>query len=327
MNPNEFLKALVDMLQEVASAFLRLFPLLCRRLRDCWRQRTGPDQALPCLPIPAGVWLRPDAYLYSQRYLMSLGMAVTWDNPDVTLTDMAGNVVGSHDLSPDTKYRITALIHNKAADAPAPGLPVVFTLIAFGAGGATRQTIGVTPIDLPVRAAPGEPAPASVIWTTPPVPDHYCIEIDAAWPDDAFPIDNVGQHNTVVRRAGAGERLHVRVPIHDRYAQQTRVQARVDSYRLPARPLLREEGQSRAAHLERVVQANAAERFPADPTWGAGVSARETLLDEGGHGAVDFEATVPAGAAAGSEQRFNVSVHDLSSGRAIGGVTVIIQVT
>jgi hypothetical protein len=108
---------------------------------------------------------------------------------------------------------------------------------------------------------------------------------------------------------------------------QTRVLAQVDSYRLPERPLLRGEQESRAAHLERIVQANTPERFGADPSWRAGVSARETLLDEGGHGAVDFEATVPAGVAAGSEQRFNVSVHDLSSGQAIGGVTVIIRVT
>ena len=68
------LKAFAHLLREVPAAFPRFFSLLLRRVRDCWRRRTGPDQALHCLPIPAGVWLQPDCYLYSQRYLMSLGL-------------------------------------------------------------------------------------------------------------------------------------------------------------------------------------------------------------------------------------------------------------
>jgi hypothetical protein len=60
----------------------------------------GAKNLCHVLPIPSGVWLQPDAYLYSQGYLMSPGMAVTWDNPDVQLTDTGGAVVGSHDLLP-----------------------------------------------------------------------------------------------------------------------------------------------------------------------------------------------------------------------------------
>jgi hypothetical protein len=331
MGLNDLLEAFAHLLREVSSAFPRFLTLLLRRLRDCWRQRTGPDQATPCLPIPAGVWLQPDAYLYSQRYLMSLGMAVTWDNPDVTLTDMGGAVVGSHDLLPLTDYRITAIIHNKAATAPAPRLPVVFTLIAFGAGGPTRQTIGVVTIDLPVRAAPGEPTPASIVWNTPATPDHYCIEIDAAWRDDAFPFDNVGQHNTVVRRAAAGERLRVRLPVYRRMTldarmQSTRMLVRLDGYLLPERPLLRSEGEIREALMKRIVEANRPERFPADAHWNAALSAQDVVLEGDAIGGVDFEATVPAGAAAGSEKRFNISVSDGETGQAVGGATLIVQV-
>jgi hypothetical protein len=327
LKPRDFLDALRHLLQEVPSAFPRLMRLLWRRLRDCWRKRTAPDPAYPCLPIPAGVWLQPDAYLYSQRYLISLGVAVTWENPDVTLADMGGNVVGSHDLLPATDYRVTAVIHNKAATAPAPGLPVIFTLIAFGAGGPARQTIGVVPIDLPVRAAPGEPTRATIVWTTPPVPDHYCIEIEAAWPDDAFPIDNVGQHNTVVRRAARGERLQVRVPVFHRGEKATRLHVRLDGYTLPERPLLRQEQEDRAALVKRIREVNAPERFPADTAWRPVVSASELVLDAGGQGAVDFEATVPATEVAGSQKRFNITVSDAASGRPVGGVTLLVQVT
>ena len=331
MTANDILNAFLGMLHEVVSAFPRLFTMLLRRLRDCWHKRTGPDQAMRCLPIPAGVWLQPDAYLYSQRYLMSLGIAVVWENPDVTLTDMGGAAVGSHDLLPSTDYRLTAMIHNKSATAPAPGLPVVFTLIAFGAGGPTRQTIGVVPIDLPVRAAPGEPATASIVWRTPPTPGHYCIEIDAAWPDDAFPIDNVGQHNTLVRRATPGERVRVHVPVYRRTARDTGEQTmsmhvRLDGYVLPERPLLRREGESREALRTRIREANPPERFPADARWDAVLSATKIVVKGDEPAAIDFEATVPSEAIAGSEVRFNISVSEVETGHAVGGVTVIVKV-
>lgn len=332
MSPKDLLEALWHLVREVPAAFPRFFALLYRRLRDCLHQRTGPDPAMHCLPIPAGVWLQPDAFLYSQRYLMSLGIAVTWDNPDVTLTEMGGAVVGSHDLQPSTEYRVTALIHNKAATAPAPGLPVVFTLIAFGAGGATRQTIGIVTIDLPVRAAPGEPAAASVVWRTPPAPDHYCIEIDAAWPDDALPIDNVGQHNTVVRNAAPGHRVSLRVPVfrsamHAARLSPARMRVRLDGYVLPERPLLRAEGEGRDALAKRIADANRPERFPAHRQWNATLSAQELVIEGDAEAGVDFEAIVPSDAASGTEQRFNISVSDFESGACIGGATIIVQVT
>ena len=37
--------------------------------------------------------------------------SLTQGDPDVTLTDGAGNVVSSHDLLPATSYRLSALIH------------------------------------------------------------------------------------------------------------------------------------------------------------------------------------------------------------------------
>jgi hypothetical protein len=101
-------KALLHILREVPASFWALVQLILRRLRRFHERVDHGQEALPCLPIPSGVWLQPDATLYSQGYLMSLGMAVTWDNPDVELTDSGGAVVGSHDLLPLTDYKITA---------------------------------------------------------------------------------------------------------------------------------------------------------------------------------------------------------------------------
>lgn len=93
-------KALQHILREVPLSFWALIQLILRQLRRFRERADRGQESLPCLPIPSGVWLQPDAYLYGQGYLMSLGMAVTWDNPDVQLTDTGGAVVGSHDLLP-----------------------------------------------------------------------------------------------------------------------------------------------------------------------------------------------------------------------------------
>ena len=313
---------------EIVTALPKTVCVVCRRIRSAVRSCHEPDPGMPCLPIPEGVWLRPDAYLYSQRLLMGLGMAVTWDNPDVMLTDMAGNIVGSHDLLPSTDYRITAQIHNKSPDAPAPGLLVVFTLLSFGAGGPPRQSIGSTVINLPVRAAPGEPAAASVVWTTPAAADHYCIEIDCSWPDDAFPIDNVGQHNTVIRAAAANERLLIEIPIwqvRDQVHEGAQLVVALDGYQLPSRPLLRREGELAAAFAERIKLANRADRHPADAAWVPALSAHSVAMAPGST-SVTFSATVSSTANIGDEAHFNISVHDPADRRVVGGATVIVQV-
>lgn len=328
MKPSDVGHAAAHAASEIVTAVPTAVCLLCRRIRSAVRSCHGPDPGVPCLPIPEGVWLRPDAYLYSQRLLMGLGMAVTWDNPDVTLTDMAGNVVGSHDLLPSTDYRITAQIHNKSPDAPAPGLPVVFTLLSFGAGGPPRQSIGSTVINLPVRAAPGEPAAASVVWTTPAVPDHYCIEIDCSWPDDAFPIDNVGQHNTVIRKASADEQLLIEIPIwqvRDEAHEHLALSIGLDGYQLPSRPLLRREDEPGETFAERIKRANLAELHEADPQWAPSLSAH-TVSKSSGSTSVTFSATVPATASSGDRAHFNISVNDPTGNRVVGGATVIVQV-
>jgi hypothetical protein len=332
-------KALLHILREVPHSFWALIQLIVRRLRRFCQRREKGQQSLPCLPIPAGVWLQPDAYLYSQRYLMSLGMAVTWDNPDVQLTDMGGAVVGSHDLLPSTDYRITARIHNRSNNAPAPGMPVVFTMLSFGAGGGSTP-IASDVINLPVRAAPGEPALARVVWKTPSTPGHYCIEIQAVWADDANPLDNIGQHNTQVRNVTHGQNVVLPIPVTNFLQGRGRLQARLDSYVLPDHPLTRREREPSRRERERegqkesdesfrarIVQANSPKGFPPPEAWGATLSSTEIDLRTDETTELEFRTTVPASAAVGSEQRFNVAVSEATTGQTIGGVTIILKVT
>src|SRR6266850_6788928 len=64
---------------------------------------------------------QPDPCIYSQFYLMQLGLAVTWDNPDIALL-LNGVVVPETNLMPATQYEIQATIWNNSYDAPAVGL-------------------------------------------------------------------------------------------------------------------------------------------------------------------------------------------------------------
>lgn len=319
-------KALLHIVRELPASFHAFVMLIIRRCRRFHERLKEGSQELPCLPIPAGVWLQPDAYLYSQSYLMSLGIGVTWDNPDVQLTDMGGAVVGSHDLLPSTDYRITATIHNRSNNAPAPGMPVVFTLFSFGAGGGS-QPLGSDVINLPVRAAPGEPALASIVWKTPPTPGHHCIQIEAVWPDDANPLDNIGQHNTVIRGAARGERIELRIPVVHFMQGRSRLRVRLDGYALPERPVRRQERESDQSFRKRIAAANSPERFPPAEGWRAEISRKELVQQADETSALEFQATVPASAQPGSEQRFNVAVSEESTGKMVGGVTVILRVT
>ncbi len=333
-----FLRALLALMSLIPAAFLAIIPLLVRRGTAIVDQRRREDEVLPCLPIPSGVWLQPDAYLYSQPALMAMGIAVTWDNPDVRIVDGTGASIGSHDLLPSTDYRIQATIHNRSAAAPAPGMPVLFAPMGFGAGAPLMKPIGTT-IDLPVQGAPGEPALAEVLWTTPATPGHYCIVIAAVWPDDANPSDNIGQHNTVIRDAAPRQRLIIKFPVFGPTDGRAKLFAAVDAYTLPREPvhpgeagpitIANRPSDGRLTDDERlaeIVAANARGRFPPPDAWQAKVTPGEVDLEAGAQLELEFETTVPSDAISGAQQRFNVVVTNADTAGLVGGVTVVVQV-
>lgn len=163
------------------------------------RQRPEREQRRTrsrCVPLNEPGYKRPDPLIYSQTYLRKLGLAVTWDNPDIQLYQ-GGTAVPSSQLLPDTNYEIEARIWNNSTEAPVVDLPVRFSFRSFGVG-AQNHAIGHTQVTLGVKGGANHPAFAKIPWRTPSAPGHYCIQVLLDWADDANPLNNLGQENTNV---------------------------------------------------------------------------------------------------------------------------------
>jgi hypothetical protein len=224
-----------------AQAFRDLLPALrelgegfIASLRRCFRheQRTKNERRRArtrCVPINAPPFVRPDPLIYCQSYLMSQGLAVTWDNPDIQLFK-GGLAVPSSQLDPDTDYDVVARIWNNSTEAPVVGLPVRFSYLSFGVG-AQNTAIGDTNVNLGVKGGPDHPAFATMTWRTPVAPDHYCIQVFLDWRDDANPINNLGQKNTEVCALHSAGQLAftLRNATHETFSYRFEI----DTYELP----------------------------------------------------------------------------------------------
>jgi len=174
---------------------------ICRRsaLKKSLPGRQGKASHKPCVSLSDPALKRPDPLIYDQYYLMALGFAVTWDNPDIWL-ELAGVTVPSEQLLPDTTYDVFARIWNGSTEGVVSGLPVSFSYLSFGAGIQSNPMLpgpGTVKVDLGVKGGPFCPATAATRWTTPPA-GHYCLQVSFNWLDDSNPWNNLGQENTVV---------------------------------------------------------------------------------------------------------------------------------
>ncbi len=212
-------------------SFLRALPLLKAIIgRRIGRERPRGDSARRCMPVFEKVYRRPDPLIYSQSYLMSQGLAVTWDNPDISLLK-AGVSVSAHSLLPDTDYTVVARVWNGSSNAPAVHLPVSFSFLDFGIGG-LKHVIGQAFVNLGAKGTAGCPAFATVTWRTPATPGHYCVQAELIWADDANPLNNVGQTNTDVQPLGSPVANFVFTVRND--AAELRVlRFEADGYRIP----------------------------------------------------------------------------------------------
>jgi hypothetical protein len=171
--------------------------------------------------------------IYSQRFLMDQGLAVTWDNPDIHL-ERNGVPVSSSELRTGTAYDVVARVWNTSREAPAIALPVHFASLSFGIG-AARTPIGTTTVDVPVLGAAGLPVLARVEWNTPDTAGHYCIQVELEWPDDANLANNLGQENTDVLPLNS-PRAQFRFPVRNDAPQPRTLELVVDSYAIPPLP-------------------------------------------------------------------------------------------
>jgi len=186
----------VSAARELWATIRGLCELSMRRKR---RGRAGRTRSHGCSPISYPAFVRPDPLIYDQYYLTTLGLAITWDNPDIQLYSN-GSPVSSSLLQPATAYEIVAQVWNNSPDAPVVALPVAFSYLDFGMG-TISVPIGSTEVDLGVRGGPNCPALAKMMWTTPGTPGHYCIQVLLKPVDDINVNNNLGQENTDVGTA------------------------------------------------------------------------------------------------------------------------------
>jgi hypothetical protein len=291
-----------------------------------------------CIDLPPVVLKRADPLIYDQYYLMSMGLAVTWDNPDIQLFG-GGVPVSPSDLQPATEYEVRIRVWNGSYDAPAIGLPVELSFLSFGIG-TTSTAVGNDTVDLGPKASATAPAFASLTWKTPTAPGHYCLQARLIWPDDANPSNNLGQKNTQVVQAHSPAVMEFAV--RNDAAVRREFHFETDAYAIP--PVRACPSAPEPTPRDRVAAANGGRlaeskarwadalatqgygRFPLGPGWTVAFEPSHTSLGPGEQ--ISVRATIePPGVLTG---RHAVNVHGLArpAGRSTvlaGGVTLLVE--
>lgn len=222
-------------LRELWLAVRHLIRVLLRKERRRPRRRNDAC----CIELPPDVYKRPDPLIYDQYFLMKMGLAVTWDNPDIQLferdlaePDFLGAPVPSSTLQGNHPYRVRVTVWNGSYHAPAFALPVHLSYLSFGAS-TTSHPIATTHVDLHVKGSPLHPSHAFFDWTT-PTAGHYCLQALLEWADDANPDNNLGQENVDVAAHHSPAAFAFRL-VNDASVRR-RFVLEADAYRLPAVP-------------------------------------------------------------------------------------------
>lgn len=318
-----------------------------RRARN--GRRRPPPRGDCCIDLPPEVRKRPDPLLYAQYYLMRMGLAVTWDNPDIRLheadpsaVDGVGAPVASGDLLGGRAYKVVVRVWNGSYDAPAVGLPVHLSYLSFGVGTASHP-VGSTTVNLGVKGSPHCPAFAVFEWEAPPEGGHFCLQARLEWWDDANPDNNLGQENVNVGVAHSPAEftflLRNDASVDRRFALEA------DAYRLPELPPCDEQAppsrdpargqeprrptrlaESRA-RWERTLREQGYGSAPVPPGWSVRIEPAELALEAGGERPIRVMVEPPAGSG-GPPTPLNVHAFALGGdGRRTlaGGVTLVVE--
>jgi hypothetical protein len=323
----------LDGLRWIRKMLAALLELKQIHAHETERQRRMADER--CVAVRHPALQRPDPLIYSQTFLMDLGLAVTWDNPDIQLS-LNGVPVASSTLLADTEYDVTARIWNGSAEAPVVGLPVRFTQHGFGiATGA--QEFAQTAVDLGVKGGPNHPAFATVKWRTPPGGGHYCLQVHLDAFDDSNPNNNLGQENTSVAPASSPAQTMFQLRNGDR-ERRRRYRFETDAYTLPEPPACRDvdresdrerrrrrmlAGQplTRAAVAPAVLERHDPARHAVPQGWTVTLQPDQPVLGPGEEIDVHVVVTPPPGWT--GRQAINVNAFDDVA--SVGGVTLFVE--
>jgi hypothetical protein len=239
------LRALLLLVVLVLVLLLKLWALLiCLVRTKTLRPEKTED---PCGKIPEVLARRPDPSIYSQSYLASQGLPVTWDNPDIWVAPAANPGAiepDSYHLAEDTDYIVSVRAHNASTDA-AIGVRVrlVYRPWSFASPDVTPVEVDaagnevVRTVDIPPMGA----AIAQFKWHTPPLAPgesaHYCLQAHLSHPLDANLANNMGQENTQVYSQNPGtvtpgELAQLDIPVFNTARRERVLRFRFDTYEI-----------------------------------------------------------------------------------------------
>jgi hypothetical protein len=313
---HDLLPAIKLFIQAIVAKLGSLFPSSKKPLHTLNRAS--------CIPIHHPAFKKPDPLIYDQYYLMSLGLAVSWQNPDIQILQAGIPVTSAYDLQPATKYTLIARIWNGSTSGVCSGMPVTFSYLSFGVG-TTSHPIGVTAVNLGVMGSAHSPAFAKMDWVTPATPGHYCVQVSFVWPDDLNPSNNLGQENTQVVVALSPADFSFTLRNADAKQKEFRFEA--DMYQIPPQPPCSSQGKGRknAPPPRRVPPATIARNSraanPLPAGWLLSFNPANPVLAPGAE--IEVLATVtPADTFHGTQP---LNIHTFSGKSLVGGVTIMLH--
>lgn len=314
----------------IALVGLIALALVAKRIlvKLCWKWQADPKGAgsgghpkSNPVRVPASIYKRPDPLIYSQGWLIARGLAVTWDNPDISVLEVQGpgilpKSVPPHALAPNKTHLIRARIWNGSVEAPAVHLLVRFSYLIFGIG-TRRELIGEMLVpSLPVKGAAGLPRVAEMLWTTPAAAGHYCLQVELVWSDDADPGNNLGQTNLDVKKLNSPNASFT-FPLRNDGVLPARLRLATDAYRLPAPDACDDNATNRHRPDRIRKHTRAANALPAG--WQVLISgASEEAMKAGEERPI----MVKVVAADGFRGELDINVNAFDGQRLVGGVTL-----
>jgi hypothetical protein len=238
-----------DFWKRLACGLVEIIRLMCRCVQG---RLPSPPRTDCCVDLPADVYKRADPLIYAQYYLMSKGLAVTWDNPDIEIFD--GHALVTGELKPQHRYRVRARVWNGSYDAPAIGVAVELSYLSFGVQTVSNK-VAVQSVSLGAKGTVQHPAFADFNWETPAEGGHYCLQIRLGWNDDANPDNNLGQKNVTVAEAHSPAVFSF--PVRNDASVPRRFTIEADAYELPELPRCADITDVRERHRTRLQESRA----------------------------------------------------------------------
>ena len=312
--PVQWLKSLIDLIKGICN----WIKSVCRRSKRPHAEVNATEE--DCGPIRHPSFHRADPLIYSQQYLKSLGLAVTWNNPDIVLK-LNGVVVTENDLLPDTDYIIEATIWNNSFEAPAVGVAVKYSFLSFGAG-TTVNAIGNKSVNLGVKGGANHPARSEIKWRTPAVPGHYCLQVNLFWFDDANPANNMGQNNVSVKEPQSPALFDFTLKNDTGKTQRYRLVA--DSYEIPLLKTCDDKIKKidNGDKWEEIKKIHGSQNYPIPPDWNVIITPQIVSLQPNEEAAINVSIEPPDDFK--GKKAFNINAL-YNKEEMTGGVTLIVS--